>query len=110
MKNTDDLLMRADLDTLYGLLSKLSEKAKEDREMLPILLKLEEFVEIHKTRTRDMVTYRDTINKAREEYRSLYLKYTGTKETLEVTKKVLNEVMNAKMEGNEREDTDDLGF
>ena len=108
MKNTDDLLLRADLETLYGVLSRLAEyaKVKEEKELIQLLLHLEKFVEIHKTRTRDMVTYRETIEKARDEYRSLHLKYKGTKEQLDATQKVLHKIMNEKLE----EDDKDLGF
>ena len=108
MKNTDDLLLRADLETLYGVLSRLAEyaKVKEEKELIQLLLHLEKFVEIHKTRTRDMVTYRDTIEKARDEYRSLHLKYKGTKEQLDATQKVLHNIMNEKLD----EDDKDLGF
>ena len=51
MKETDDLLMKADLLTLFGLLSKLADysQGKEDKELIRILLSLDEFVEIHKT-------------------------------------------------------------
>ena len=108
MKNTDDLLLRADLETLYGVLSRLAEyaKGKEEKELIQLLLHLEKFVEIHKTRTRDMVTYRDTIEKARDEYRSLHLKYKGTKEQLDTTQKVLHSIMNEKLDENDK----DLGF
>ena len=49
MKETDDLLMKADLLTLFGLLSKLADysQGKEDKELIRILLSLDEFVEIH---------------------------------------------------------------
>lgn len=109
MKKADDLLLRADLDILYWVLGEVAKKVKEDNDFVKVLLQLEQFVEIHKTRTNDMITYRDTIEKAREEYQSIYLKYKGTKEALESTRKILNEVMNTKMESNEK-DTDDLGF
>ena len=100
MSIKDDLLLRADLDTLYGALGMLSEKCKEDNELIKVLLHFEQFVEIHKTRTRDMVTYRDTIEKARNEYRSLKLKYDGTKEALKHTRDMLNKVMNQKIDEN----------
>lgn len=99
MKETDDLIMKADLLTLFGLLSKLADysQGKEDKELIRILLSLDEFVEIHKTRTRDMIVYRDTIKRARDEYRSLKLKYTGLEELLAVTKDTLHKVMNEKI-------------
>ena len=99
MKETDDLIMKADLLTLFGLLSKLADysQGKEDKELIRILLSLDEFVEIHKTRTRDMIVYRDTIERARDEYRSLKLKYTGLEELLAVTKDTLHKVMNEKI-------------
>ena len=107
MKETDDLLINADLQTLYGLLGKLADysQGKEDKELIRILLRLDEFVEIHKTRTRDMIVYRDTIERARSEYLSLKLKYDGLEELLTTTKKTLHKVMNEKI------DTDaDYGF
>lgn len=100
MSIKDDLLLRADLDTLYGALGMLAEKCKEDNDLVKVLLHFEQFVEIHKTRTRDMVTYRDTIEKARNEYRSLKLKYDGTKEALKHTRDMLNKVMNQKIDEN----------
>lgn len=109
MKKADDLLLRADLDILYWVLGEVSSKVKEDNEFIKVLLQLEQFVEIHKVRTKDMITYRDTIDKAREEYQSLHLKYKGTKEALEQTRKILNQVINTKMNG-EDESSDDLGF
>ena len=61
MKIEDDLLLQADLKVLYWVLGDVAEKAKEDNDFIKVLLQLEQFVEIHKTRTNDMVTYRDTI-------------------------------------------------
>lgn len=100
MKTTDDLLLHADLQVLWGLQSILADygKDKEDTELIRILLELEKFVEIHKTRTRDMVTYRDTIDRAREEYRSLNQKYRGTQELLDNTREMLHKVMNEKLD------------
>jgi len=98
MNIKDDLLISADLTNLYWVLGELAEKAKEDNDLIKVLLHLEQFVETHKTRTRDMVTYRDTIEKAREEYRSLALKYKGSSELLESTKDILRKVMNEKMD------------
>ena len=100
MKIEDDLLIQADLKVLYWVLGEVAEKAKEDNDFIKVLLQLEQFVEIHKTRTNDMVTYRDTIEKARNEYRSLRLKYDGTKELLRTTKTMLDKVMNDKLEEN----------
>jgi undecaprenyl pyrophosphate synthase len=52
-----------------------------------------------------MIVYRDTIERARGEYRSLKLKYDGLEELLTTTKKTLHKVMNEKI------DTDaDYGF
>lgn len=98
MSAKDDLLIQADFSTLYGALGMLSEKCKEDNELIKVLLLFEQFVEIHKTRTRDMITYRDTIEKARNEYRNLQLKYKGTKEALDATRQMLNNVMNEKID------------
>lgn len=98
MSIKDDLLISADLDNLYWVLGQLAEKAKEDNDLIKVLLQLEQFVEIHKTRTRDMVTYRDTIERARNEYRSLKLKYDGTVDALNLKTKVLSQVMNEKMD------------
>lgn len=98
MSIKDDLLISADLDNLYWVLGQLAEKAKEDDDFIKVLLQLEQFVEIHKTRTRDMVTYRDTIERARNEYRSLKLKYDGTVDALNLKTKVLSQVMNEKMD------------
>lgn len=100
MRIEDDLLIQADLRVLYWVLGEVAEKAKEDNDFIKVLLQLEQFVEIHKTRTNDMVTYRDTIEKARNEYRSLRLKYDGTKELLDTTKTMLDKVMNDKLEEN----------
>ena len=100
MRIEDDLLIQADIKILYWVLGEVAEKAKEDNDFIKVLLQLEQFVEIHKTRTNDMVTYRDTIEKARNEYRSLRLKYDGTKELLNTTKTMLDKVMNDKLEEN----------
>lgn len=97
MSIKDDLLITADLDTLYWVLGEVANKAKEDDDFIKVLLQLEQFVEIHKTRTRDMVTYRDTIERARNEYRSLKLRYDGTVEALDLKTKLLSQVMNEKM-------------
>ena len=45
-----------------------------------------------------MVTYRDTIERARNEYRSLKLRYDGTVEALNLKTKLLSQVMNEKMD------------
>ena len=80
------------------VLGELAEKAKEDDDLIKVLLQLEQFVETHKTRTLDMVTYLDTIDRARNEYRSLKLKYDGTVEALNLKTKLLSQVMNEKMD------------
>ena len=98
MKIEDDILIQADLKVLYWVLDKVAEKVKEDKEFIQVLLQLEQFVEIHKTRTNDMVTYRDTIERARSEYRSLKLKYDGAKEHLAETRELLNKIMNDKLD------------
>ena len=98
MNIADDLLLKADLDILYWVLGEVAEKVKEDNDFIKVLLQLEQFVEIHKTRTNEMVTYRDTIERARNEYRSLKLKYEGTKEMLTQTRSMLHKVMNEKLE------------
>jgi hypothetical protein len=98
MSIKDDLLLKADLDVLYWVLGEVANKVKEDNDFIKVLLQLEQFVEIHKTRTRDMVTYRDTIERAREEYRSLSLKYKGTKDALKITRDMLHKVMNEKID------------
>jgi hypothetical protein len=98
MNIKDDLLISADINNLYWVIGELANKAKEDNDLIKVLLQLEQFVETHKTRTRDMVTYRDTIERAREEYRSLKLKYDGTVEALNLKTKILSQVMNEKMD------------
>ena len=98
MKVADDLLQSADLKVLYWVLGEVANKAKEDDDFIKVLLQLEQFVEIHKTRTNDMVTYRDTIEKARNEYRSLKLRYDGLSEQLAQTRELLHKVMNEKMQ------------
>ena len=98
MRIFDDLTIRADLDILHYVMGEMLIKAKEDKEFIKVLLQLEQFVAIHKTRTNDMVTYRDTIERAREEYRNLSLRYRGLKETLDLKTKILAEVMNEKMD------------
>ena len=96
MKIEDDILIQADLKVLYWVLDKVAEKVKEDKEFIQVLL--EQFVEIHKTRTKDMVTQRDTIKKARNEYRGLKLKYDGAKEHLAETRELLNKIMNDRLD------------
>ena len=98
MKIEDDILIQADLKVLYWVLDKVAEKVKEAKEFIQVLLQLEQCVEIHKTRTKDMVTYRDTIKKARNEYRGLKLKYDGAKEHLAETRELLNKIMNDKLD------------
>ena len=98
MNIKDDLLISADINNLYWVIGELANKAKEDNDLIKVLLQLEQFVETHKTRTRDMVTYRDTIERAREEYRSLKLKYDGTVEALNLKTNILSQVMNEKMD------------
>ena len=98
MSIKDDLLISADINNLYWVIGELAKKAKEDNDLIKVLLQLEQFVETHKTRTRDMVTYRDTIERARNEYRSLKLKYDGTVDALNLKTKVLSQVMNEKMD------------
>jgi hypothetical protein len=98
MSIKDDLLISADINNLYWVIGELANKAKEDNDLIKVLLQLEQFVETHKTRTRDMVTYRDTIERARNEYRSLKLKYDGTIEALNLKTKLLSQIMNEKMD------------
>ena len=48
MSIKDDLLISADLSNLYWVLGELAEKAKEDDDLIKVLLQLEQFVETHK--------------------------------------------------------------
>jgi len=51
MSIKDDLLISADINNLYWVIGELAKKAKEDNDLIKVLLQLEQFVETHKTRT-----------------------------------------------------------
>ncbi len=99
----DRLMYAADYELLYDAMNDLivaSQNLELDdpKRVARILYKFERFVSIHEVRTGDLVTLKQKVEKARTEYRSLKLKYEGMKDRYEETRKVLNTVLNEKMD------------
>lgn len=117
MDINDQIILQSDLGKLWEALGDLSDYAQkvdnaEEREkLLRIIFKFEKFSDIHRVRTYDLITYREKIEKARVEYRSLKLRYDGLKELTESQKNVINRIMNEKMDNvNTSDDDKELGF
>ncbi len=100
MRQADNLIIKADLNLLYGILGEFVEIAKlfeDSKEMLKLLQKLDGFVAIHETRCNDLMMLKDKVDTARAEYQSLTYKYKGTKEALELLREAHNELLNSKL-------------
>ena len=100
MRQADSLIIKADLNLLYGILGEFVEIAKlfeDSKEMLKLLQKLDGFVAIHETRCNDLMMLKDKVDTARAEYQSLTYKYKGTKEALELLREAHNELLNSKL-------------
>ena len=100
MRQADSLIIKADLNLLYGILGEFVEIAKlfeDSKEMLKLLQKLDRFVAIHETRCNDLMMLKDKVDTARAEYQSLTYKYKGTKEALELLREAHNELLNSKL-------------
>jgi len=100
MRQADNLIIKADLNLLYGILGFFVEIAKlfeDSKEMLKLLQKLDGFVAIHETRCNDLMMLKDKVDTARAEYQSLTYKYKGTKEALELLREAHNELLNSKL-------------
>lgn len=70
----EELLYRNDVTLLFGIMHKLTsfhdQLPQESRdEYLRYMLKLEDFVGIHNTRTADLINTMDRLNTARTEFR-----------------------------------------
>lgn len=117
MDINDQIILQSDIGKLWEALGELStfaekvDNAEERERLLRIIFKFEKFSDIHRVRTYDLITYREKIEKARVEYRSLKLRYDGLKELTKSQKKVINSIMNEKMDNVKvRDDDKDLGF
>lgn len=100
MQQADSLIVKADLNLLYGILSEFVEIAKlfeDSKEMLKLLQKLDRFVAIHETRCNDLMLLKEKVDTARAEYQSLSYRYKGTQEALELLRKAHNELLNSKL-------------
>lgn len=98
----DEIILASDLQRLYQIEADLAELSlsliPEQREVLAkVISKLETFSDIHKVRTQDMLTFRDKIKIARDEYGSLQRKYTATTELLNTKQEVINKLLNEKI-------------
>jgi len=105
MNINDHIILQSDMGRLWEALGDLSDfaskvdNAEEKEALLRIIFKFEKFSDIHRVRTYDLITYREKIEKARVEYRSLKLKYDGLTELVDSQKQVINKIMNEKMDG-----------
>lgn len=102
MELGDRLIYSADYELLYDAMNDLIEahqklELDDPHRVVRIVHKFERFVSIHEVRTGDLVTLKEKVEKARTEYRALKLKYEGMKERYEETRKLLNKVLNEKM-------------
>ena len=102
MDLADQLLYANDLEVLYDALNELLTAHDEGMLSDPnraarIVYKFERFVDIHKVRTSDLVTFKEKVEKARTEYRSLKLKYEGVKKELELQQELLQKVIDSKL-------------
>lgn len=100
MRQADSLIVKADLNLLYGILSEFVEIAKlfeDSKEMVSLLQKLDRFVSIHETRCNDLLTLKEKVDTARAEYQSLSHKYKGTEEALQLLRNAHNELLNSKL-------------
>jgi hypothetical protein len=100
MRQADSLIIKADLNLLYGILGEFVEIAKlfeDSKDMLKLLQKLDRFVAIHETRCNDLMMLKEKVDIAREEYQSLTYKYKGTKEALELLREAHNQLLNSKL-------------
>ena len=71
-----ELLYGADVGVLFHLLEEFPKLAKElpeekQKEYIRLILELDKFVAIHRTRTQDLLTYMEKIETARMEYGKL---------------------------------------
>lgn len=108
MNSTDELLLQADTAQLFGVLQLLADVAAESDEetkgkLINVLTELHKFVEIHNTRTRDLVTFRDKIEVARAEFSKVSHERDRYKNLFEDTQKQLHKLMSDEIDK-------DLGF
>jgi len=100
MRQADSLIIKADLQVLYGVLSEFVEIAKlfeDSKEMLNLLRSLDKFVAIHETRCNDLLLLKDKVDDARTEYIKIKNKHDFYKEQMEYFKKLYNELLDSKL-------------
>lgn len=100
MRQADSLIIKADLQVLYGILSEFVEIAKlfeDSKEMLNLLRALDKFVGIHETRCNDLLLLKDKVDDARTEYLKLKGRHDFYKEQMENFKKLYNELLDSKL-------------
>lgn len=101
MTASDTLLYAADLELLYDAFNDLLEAEREElsnpERVARIVYKFERFVSIHEVRTGDIITLKDRLEKAGNEYRALKLRYDGMTDRYNQSKELLNKVLNDKV-------------
>lgn len=72
-RTPEELIYAADTDVLLHILSELTKQFSTNptKEQVKLLLELDKFVGIHRTRTHEVVTLKDKIEVARDEYRKI---------------------------------------
>lgn len=100
MQQADSLIIKADLNLLYSILSEFVEISKlfeDSKEMLNLLRSLDRFVAIHETRCNDLLVLKDKVDDARNEYIKIKNKHDFYKEQFEEMKKLYNELLDSKL-------------
>lgn len=100
MQQADSLIIKADLNLLYSILSEFVEISKlfeDSKEMLNLLRSLDRFVAIHETRCNDLLVLKDKVDDARTEYIKIKNKHDFYKGQFEEMKKLYNELLESKL-------------
>jgi uncharacterized protein YlxW (UPF0749 family) len=100
MNAADELIYNNDLQLLGYILGEMADVVmmlEENQEMIKLLMALNDFYAIHKTRTNDLLKLQRSIDDARIKHRKVVAERNQYKKELEDTSKRLQQIMDREL-------------
>ena len=100
MNAADELIYNNDLQLLGYILGEMADVVmmlEENKEMIKLLMALNDFYAIHKTRTNDLLKLQRSVNDARLKHRKVVAERNQYKKELEDVSKRLQQIMDREL-------------
>jgi uncharacterized protein YlxW (UPF0749 family) len=100
MNAADELIYNNDLQLLGYILGEMADVVmmlEENQEMIKLLMALNDFYAIHKTRTNDLLKLQRSVNDARLKHRKVVAERNQYKKELEDVSKRLQQIMDRQL-------------